>query len=606
MGRRAPGRAARALRRQPRARADHPLGAALPRLLQGGHEGRAGRRRRRAPRGARDRATTSWSSASQHARGPQRAAHAAGAVQARRQGPAVRGPADARDARPARPRRAADAADRRRRPHVRAELRRPRADRRAARPRRDRRPPRGRRSSPSAAARPTRTGCPSSCWSPGSPGSRWASCAPTASTASARARASASSTTARRSPPSRTSRSSSCATSSSRHDPSIERDPDAEAALREEIVADLDAVESLDQDRILRDQLLLIDATLRTNAFRAGPRRAGDQAALRPTCRASRSRSRTSRSSCTPSAMEGIHLRGGAIARGGLRWSDRLDFRTEVYGLMRAQMVKNAVIVPTGAKGGFYLKQPRRRPGASCARRSRRQYRRYIHALLDVTDNLAGGEVVHPEGVRVHDGDDPYLVVAADKGTATFSDTANEIAERVRLLARRRLRLRRLGRLRPQGARHHRARRLGVGQAPLPRAGDGPGARRVHRRRHRRHVRRRLRQRAAAVGQGQADRRLRPPPRLPRSRARRHRGDVCASASACSTCPSSSWADYDTGADLRGRRRLAAQREVDPAVAAGPGGARRRGRRRCRRTRSSARSCARRSTCCSTAASAPS
>ncbi len=125
-------------------------------------------------------------------------------------------------------------------------------------------------------------------------------------------------------------------------------------------------------------------------------------------------------------AMEGTHLRGGAIARGGLRWSDRLDFRTEVYGLMRAQMTKNAVIVPTGAKGGFYLKQ---RPEDLRAA-VEKQYRRFITALLDLTDDVsvADGSIVHPEGVQVLDGDDPYLVVAADKGTATFSDTANALA----------------------------------------------------------------------------------------------------------------------------------------------------------------------------------
>ena len=205
-----------------------------------------------------------------------------------------------------------------------------------------------------------------------------------------------------------------------RHDPSAEGDAEA---LRAEILADLDAVASLDQDRILRDQLTLVDATLRTNAFRPGR----DAIAVKL------------RSADVPGipspkpyveifvhsvAMEGIHLRGGAIARGGLRWSDRLDFRTEVYGLMRAQMTKNAVIVPTGAKGGFYLK---RRPD-DLREEVARQYQRFIRALLDVTDNIVDGEVVHPDGVRVHDGEDPYLVVAADKGTATFSDTANALA----------------------------------------------------------------------------------------------------------------------------------------------------------------------------------
>ncbi|MEA2296322.1 MAG: glutamate dehydrogenase, partial [Solirubrobacteraceae bacterium] len=211
-----------------------------------------------------------------------------------------------------------------------------------------------------------------------------------------------------------------------RHSPDSVEDGEAADALREEILADLDAVESLDQDRILRDQLTLVDATLRTNAFRAGR----DAMAIKL-----RSADVPGIPSPKPHvevfvhsvAMEGIHLRGGAIARGGLRWSDRLDFRTEVYGLMRAQMTKNAVIVPTGAKGGFYL---RRRPEDPAALREEvaRQYQRYIRALLDITDNLVEGKVAHPDGVRVLDGDDPYLVVAADKGTATFSDTANAIA----------------------------------------------------------------------------------------------------------------------------------------------------------------------------------
>ena len=128
--------------------------------------------------------------------------------------------------------------------------------------------------------------------------------------------------------------------------------------------------------------------------------------------------------------FEGVHLRFGPVARGGLRWSDRRDdFRTEVLGLVKAQMVKNAVIVPVGAKGGFVLKQAAgtdgrdafQAEGVAC-------YKLFISALLDITDNLVGGKVVPPADVVRHDGDDPYLVVAADKGTATFSDIANEIS----------------------------------------------------------------------------------------------------------------------------------------------------------------------------------
>ena len=112
----------------------------------------------------------------------------------------------------------------------------------------------------------------------------------------------------------------------------------------------------------------------------------------------------------------------------GLRWSDRReDYRTEVLGLMKAQVTKNAVIVPTGAKGGFVLRRPPTDP-AEIPNEVRTQYANYIRALLDLTDNLVDGKVVHPQGVRLHDGDDPYLVVAADRGTATFSDLANSIA----------------------------------------------------------------------------------------------------------------------------------------------------------------------------------
>ena len=212
-----------------------------------------------------------------------------------------------------------------------------------------------------------------------------------------------------------------------RFDPSRPRDEAAEQALREEIIAGLDAVASLDHDRILRNQLLLIDATLRTNAF--DPEREVTAFKLR--------------SADVPAipqppplfeiyvyspAMEGIHLRGGPVARGGIRWSDRQDYRTEVFGLMRAQLTKNAVIVPAGAKGGFYLKRPPADRDELTAE-VERQYVRYVGGLLDLTDNLVENRVVHPERVRVHDDDDTYLVVAADKGTATFSDTANRVSE---------------------------------------------------------------------------------------------------------------------------------------------------------------------------------
>ena len=164
---------------------------------------------------------------------------------------------------------------------------------------------------------------------------------------------------------------------------------------------------------------------------------------------------------------------------------------------MKAQRVKNAVIVPAGAKGGFVVQaaaapiRPQLRAEVEAC------YRLFIGALLDVTDNLVDGKrsYVAPPSVVRYDGDDPYLVVAADKGTATFSDVANEIALRARLLARRRVRVGRRARLRPQGDGHHRPRRVGVGAPPLPPPRHRSRPRRLHGRRHRRHVGRRVRQR---------------------------------------------------------------------------------------------------------------
>ncbi|MGW0504216.1 NAD-glutamate dehydrogenase [Micromonospora sp. NPDC003241] len=200
------------------------------------------------------------------------------------------------------------------------------------------------------------------------------------------------------------------------------------AELVSEIDAALDDVASLDQDRILRAYLNLIQATLRTSfyqkpiggrpksyvAFKLDPQAIPDLPAPRPKFEIFVYSPR----------FEGVHLRFGPVARGGLRWSDRReDFRTEVLGLVKAQMVKNAVIVPVGAKGGFVLKQkPGDRDEAVVC------YKEFISALLDVTDNIVAGDIVPPDDVVRHDGDDPYMVVAADKGTATFSDIANEIS----------------------------------------------------------------------------------------------------------------------------------------------------------------------------------
>ena len=203
-------------------------------------------------------------------------------------------------------------------------------------------------------------------------------------------------------------------------------------ALAEDIRGELDDVASLDEDRILRSYLTMIQATLRTNHYQrdadGNPKPylslkfASEQIPELPL-----PRPRFEIFVYSP-RVEADHLRFGAVARGGLRWSDRLqDFRTEVLGLVKAQTVKNSVIVPTGSKGGFVVKQP---PAGREALSAEVQacYRQFICGMLDITDNRVGGDVVPPEDVVRHDADDTYLVVAADKGTATFSDTANGIA----------------------------------------------------------------------------------------------------------------------------------------------------------------------------------
>jgi glutamate dehydrogenase len=194
----------------------------------------------------------------------------------------------------------------------------------------------------------------------------------------------------------------------------------------------LDAVTSLNEDRVLRTLLRIVEATLRTNYFQVGPdgekpwlafkfapAQIPDLPLPRPMFEIFVYSPR----------VEGVHLRGGPVSRGGLRWSDRPeDFRTEVLGLMKAQTVKNAVIVPVGAKGGFVVKDPPKGRDAlqtevvAC-------YSSFIRGLLDVTDNLVAGQVVPPQHAVRYDDDDAYLVVAADKGTATFSDIANAISQ---------------------------------------------------------------------------------------------------------------------------------------------------------------------------------
>ncbi|GAB2520040.1 NAD-glutamate dehydrogenase [Lysobacter humi (ex Lee et al. 2017)] len=206
------------------------------------------------------------------------------------------------------------------------------------------------------------------------------------------------------------------------------------AAARDALLGLMDRVSSLDEDRILRSFMGVIDATLRTSYYQGERGGAGtgyvsykfDSAQVPdlPKPRPYRE------IFVYGPRVEGIHLRFGPVARGGLRWSDRReDFRTEVLGLVKAQMVKNTVIVPVGSKGGFFVKRPPvggdrdavQAEGIAC-------YRMFINGLLDITDNIVDGKIVPPSDVVRHDQDDPYLVVAADKGTATFSDIANGIA----------------------------------------------------------------------------------------------------------------------------------------------------------------------------------
>ncbi len=223
------------------------------------------------------------------------------------------------------------------------------------------------------------------------------------------------------------------------HDPSAFADAAARehaaAQIRSRIDAALNDVPSADDDRIIRALRSIIDAILRTNFFQPD-----DAGAPKPYV-AFKLSSRKLDLLPAPKPLfeifvyapevEGVHLRFGKVARGGIRWSDRAeDFRTEILGLVKAQNVKNAVIVPVGSKGGFYPKKlPVNATRDAVQAAGISAYKTFIGALLDVTDNIGPtGEVIHPDNVLRYDEDDPYLVVAADKGTATFSDIANGIA----------------------------------------------------------------------------------------------------------------------------------------------------------------------------------
>lgn len=204
------------------------------------------------------------------------------------------------------------------------------------------------------------------------------------------------------------------------------------ATLSAEIETHLQQVQKLDHDRILRSFRTLIEKTLRTNYFQT---ETGDVLAMKldskniPDLPLPRPHVEIFVYS---SRVEAVHLRGGEIARGGIRWSDRLDdFRTEILGLLKSQQVKNTVIVPVGAKGGFVVKQPPKTGGRDAFQQEGIEcYKIFVQSLLDITDNNVKGKVVRPKNVVCHDSIDPYLVVAADKGTATFSDIANGLSQK--------------------------------------------------------------------------------------------------------------------------------------------------------------------------------
>ncbi|MBF0455159.1 MAG: NAD-glutamate dehydrogenase [Magnetococcales bacterium] len=215
-----------------------------------------------------------------------------------------------------------------------------------------------------------------------------------------------------------------------RFDPKIKNRQKRCTQILQTIESDLTQVANLQDDQVLRGLVNVVNATVRTNYFHLPVRPA---LSFKIDCsiidRMPIPRPWREIFVFGPH-VEGIHLRGGKVARGGLRFSDRLeDYRTEVLGLMKTQMVKNAIIVPLGAKGGFVIPRLEQKPKGAQKDWIATQYQTFIRALLDLTDNRVNEQIIHPENMVIHDEDDPYLVVAADKGTAAFSDLANTIAE---------------------------------------------------------------------------------------------------------------------------------------------------------------------------------
>ena len=335
------------------------------------------------------------------------------------------------------------------------------------------------------------------------------------------------------------------------------------------IEAALEAVDSLDEDRIIRRFLNVVEATLRTNFFQrdaAGEPHQEISFKLDSAKVEELPLPRPFREIFVYSPrVEGIHLRFGKVARGGIRWSDRpLDFRTEVLGLAKAQQAKNAVIVPVGAKGGFVAKQlPASGDRAAFFAEGKAAYRVFISSLLDITDNLdrrrrgaAGGGGAARRRRSLSGG-------RGRQGNGDLLRHRQRDCRGAPLLARRRLRQRRLARLRPQEDGDHGARRLGGGEAAFPRDGRRHPDDAVHRGRRRRHVGRRVRQRHASVRADQAGRRLRPSRHLHRSRPRS--GGELRRAETAVRPAAVELAGLRPRQDLGRRRRFLAAGEGDPA-----------------------------------------
>jgi glutamate dehydrogenase len=360
-----------------------------------------------------------------------------------------------------------------------------------------------------------------------------------------------------------------------RFDPKLGEDQRAIGAAKlAELKAGLAKVNHADTEEIMAALIDLVMATVRTNYFQNDGEKIifkfdTSHLALVPEPRPFREIYVFSR------RFEGVHLRGGPVARGGLRWSDRMeDYRTEVLGLVKAQMVKNAVIVPAGSKGGFVCKQmPKDAAREVVAAEGEAVYRLFIASLLEVTDNRVRGEIVAPGDRALRPGR-PVPGGRRRQGHRDLLRHRQQHRRLARLLAGRRLRLGRLERLRPQEDGHYREGRLRSRQAPLLRNGPRHGHHPDHHGRRGRHVGRRVRQRRAAVAPAESAGRVRPPPHLPGSEPGRHR--LVQGARAHVRPAALLVGRLRQEPDLGRRRRVPAQRPPHRAVAAGARGARHR------------------------------